>query len=296
VIRDVQYGWKGNCQGLRKLSDNSTAELCRSVCCQDLTCQVWQLSGMVFASETGQCWVGSGYACQSVRTDAYITLAGQRVSHGSVVGTSLMSSEHGNTWCTGLANTFTFAAAVVDDVVRTRRCQDVCHSDGSCDLWEYSTVDGCLYGSSSDSTCSNDTSSPYSYGSSMLGGERLARSCSVGYGPKERPFLWGIGGLCLLFLCCFAGAMLCCRRRPRKQRAIKVRDPPPMQYVMITTPRDHGLDTSIVMTPDVIHAGPTTAFMHEPMHSGHLQHSGHVQTQYEARLEAASKSQPRPRE
>lgn len=141
VIQDVANGWEGFCLGLQLLNSSSTMEFCRSTCCDDPKCEVWQWGNTreKSGSSLGKCSTGRGLECQSERFDDFLVLAGQRISHGTV--SEVIPLER-HRWCRGVgmkqASVAPLSAAGTykSEVLQ---CRDACYEDAGCSIWEHST-------------------------------------------------------------------------------------------------------------------------------------------------------------
>lgn len=176
VIQDVAEGWEGFCLGLQLLNRTTTPVECRAACCADPTCEVWQWGNTRenAGAPLGVCNTGRGLECSSDRSDNFLVLAGQRITHGTVSET--IALERGR-WCSGLG----MRQAAVNPLDRSgsykgsvAECRQVCYDDAGCSTWEHSITEGCWYGYS-------DHCDYYGPGSqTMVDGERVARACGVG--------------------------------------------------------------------------------------------------------------------
>eukprot|EP00928_Gymnodinium_smaydae_P038574 TRINITY_DN26585_c0_g1_i1.p1 TRINITY_DN26585_c0_g1~~TRINITY_DN26585_c0_g1_i1.p1 ORF type:complete len:390 (+),score=54.80 TRINITY_DN26585_c0_g1_i1:82-1251(+) len=199
VLEDVRMGWDGFCIGLLKVNSSTDSEDCRRRCCGDPTCEVWQwgnprdepvLPGL------GVCYNGKGLACSSDRLDNFLVLAGQRISHDSIISVEDLRP---GTWCVGegmrQANT-SFAAP---PAIAVSSCRDACHRDASCSVWQQSQSLGCWYGSSV--ACG--------VGGDLVAGERLGRSCGQ-LRQAQTDYVKVFGVICLVavILTCCAMAVL----------------------------------------------------------------------------------------
>lgn len=209
AIQDVEDGWEGFCLGLELLNHSTTPALCRSACCADPNCEVWQWGNARedFGNALGSCFYGRGLECSSDRFDNFLVLAGQRISHGTVSETIKLEL---GIWCTGrgmrqaagvagLSATGTYKQNVDE-------CQKVCFQDPACSIWEHSTAKGCWYGYS-------DECSVFAEGAqTMVAGERVARACGTGVRSREPTdylTVFGIiGAVALLLTCCAALVLL----------------------------------------------------------------------------------------
>ena len=209
VIQDVANGWEGFCLGLQLLNSSTTPEDCRSKCCDDPHCEVWQWGNTRENSgeKLGKCSTGRGLECQSERFDDFLVLAGQRISHGTVSET--IQLEKGR-WCRGLGMKQAdvhAVSAVGTYKAEVLQCRDVCYQDSGCSIWEHSTQDGCWYGYSD--RCSRS----FEEATTMVAGERVARACGPGVlvqEPTDYVKVFGIiSFVAFLLFCCGVLAVAC---------------------------------------------------------------------------------------
>jgi len=202
VIQDVANGWEGLCLGLQLQSSSTSPEACRSACCDDADCEVWQWGNTRenSGSELGMCYTGRGLECQSERFDNLLVLAGQRISHGTVSET--IHLEKGR-WCHGVGMKQADVRAVSPiGTYKTEvlQCRDACYQDSACSIWEHSTSDGCWYG------YSDECSRSFPEAATMVAGERVARACGPGVQNQESTDyvkVFGIiGFIAFLLFCC----------------------------------------------------------------------------------------------
>lgn len=209
VIQDVANGWEGFCLGLQLLNRSTTPEDCRSQCCDDPHCEVWQWGNTRENSgeKLGKCSTGRGLECQSERFDDFLVLAGQRISHGTVSET--IQLEKGR-WCRGLGMKQAevhAVSAVGTYKAEVLQCRDVCYQDSGCSIWEHSTKDGCWYGYSD--RCSRS----FSEAETMVAGERVARACGPGVllqEPTDYVKVFGIISFVAFLLFCFGVLAVAC--------------------------------------------------------------------------------------
>lgn len=203
AIQDVKYGWEDFCLGLQLINQSTTPALCRSSCCTDPSCEVWQWGNQREQSgnSLGSCYTGRGLECSSDRFDNFLVLAGQKISRSTVSET--IKLEIGR-WCTGsgmrqaphvtpLSATGTYKNSVDE-------CQKVCYGDARCSIWEHSTTKGCWYGYSDKCAAGIEGAD------TMVAGERVARACGLGVSaqaPTDYVTVFGIiGAVALLLTCC----------------------------------------------------------------------------------------------
>lgn len=140
VLEDLDTGWEGGCFGLQNYP-SETQEQCRSNCCADAACEVWQFS------YTG-CWRGKGHYCRdgqglnTHRPENLRLVAAQRISHGTVkvVETSLDGKR-----CLGLKEEKYTSKMFEKDLIS--RCRRKCYSDTTCGIWQVANGT-CWYGPS----------------------------------------------------------------------------------------------------------------------------------------------------
>lgn len=223
VLQDVKQGWEGFCLGLEVVNTSTTADACREVCCADPNCEVWQWGNVRHLADPkglGACNVGKGIECRGDRFDDFLVLAGQRISHGTVVDT--IDLEPGQ-WCVGrgMEQANISVTGVFDAQRLKHECRDACYSDATCSIWELSSTEGCWHGYSEE--CQTGSLAA----KSLIAGQRVAHAC----GPAESPaahtdyfVVFGIIGFVGLVMALLSTVFLiCCSRGPRAPAAHKPR-------------------------------------------------------------------------
>jgi len=201
VKEDVAEGWEGFCMGLQLINRSSTQEACRAACCSDPVCEVWQLATQRSNRGTNMsCYTGKGFECRSVRTDDFLILAGQRISHGSTLGNGV--------WCTGNGMRKVPYSTSLSHRERTDECRSGCFFDKDCHVWQYSTVKGCWSGSPKYGSikCYQDIS----LAGSIMDGQKFDRSCESTVKPETDYIMVFLVILSAAFLlCCFGAVVMC---------------------------------------------------------------------------------------
>lgn len=142
--------------GLQLLNRSVTKDWCRAACCNDPGCEVWQWATKrskrdAAGADTMSCYTGRGFECQSIRTDDFLVIAGQRVSHGTKLAPSV--------WCTGNGMRHnTQISQRMSHKERVDSCRSGCFFDKDCQVWQYSTLKGCWSGHASSHQCFEDVS------------------------------------------------------------------------------------------------------------------------------------------
>ena len=244
--------------GLQLQSSSTTPEACRTICCDDADCEVWQWGNSRDHSgaKLGKCYTGRGLECQSERFDDFLVLAGQRISHGTVSETIRL--EKGR-WCRGVgmkqadvwakSPTGTYKTEVL-------QCRDVCYADSACSIWEHSTNDGCWYG------YSDECSRSFPEAKTMVAGERVARACGPGVQTEEAidyiKVFGIIGFVAFLLFCCgvlVVACMACTGSADAYKRSLSRAQSEDLDHVS-ELPRREVIDAQSMRT------GPSAVYSH----------------------------------
>ncbi|CAE8690964.1 unnamed protein product [Polarella glacialis] len=137
VLEDSATGWPGQCLGTHKV-DLPLSESCEEACRDDIACSSWQQ----IEAPTGliECFHGAGYDCYSQSRQEKI-LRAQRFLRGHYRALmDLKGYEVKN-----LA--FAFGSGTFGDEVTKAitACNHTCLSKLTCQVWTYSTGDGCWF-------------------------------------------------------------------------------------------------------------------------------------------------------
>jgi len=140
VLEDSDLGWRGNCQGLKRTSLSSSKLDCAQSCKSNVWCSVWVTQLSLLDNRSVECWQGLGDDCFARHTNA-MPLASQRLMHGhfrvlmNVAGLEIR----------GLVPTDVLdgITQLTLEPVAIQRCNHTCLSLLNCQVWQYSSQDGC---------------------------------------------------------------------------------------------------------------------------------------------------------
>jgi len=244
VIQDIANGWEGLCVGLQLRNASTTATACREACCSDPKCEVWQWGNTrEKASESGLgvCKTGRGLECSSDHFENFLVLAGQRVSHGAPSETFKLETGQ---WCTGTGMRQAELRAAQATQAALKECREVCYEDASCSVWQYSTVEGCWYGSAD--RCPHGGAAG---AAGMVSGEKVVRTCGLGdaapHLQTDYVKVFGVIGVVAFLLTGIAAVALVLRPMLREQSRGRGRSgstspsgPSPSRRQLFFGPRD----------------------------------------------------------
>eukprot|EP00933_Yihiella_yeosuensis_P013935 TRINITY_DN12695_c0_g1_i2.p1 TRINITY_DN12695_c0_g1~~TRINITY_DN12695_c0_g1_i2.p1 ORF type:complete len:666 (+),score=73.72 TRINITY_DN12695_c0_g1_i2:80-2077(+) len=174
VLEDTATGWPGDCLGLSLVQ--TLGRSCESSCRNNVSCASWQ---EVKVGAVLECWQGVGYDCYKRRKKTQITKA-QRFQRGhSRVLKDLRGWE-----VTGLTYAFGSEMFGSDIDKAIGACRHTCLSDLRCQLWSYSTGDGCWFedsrhGAVNYPMTTSDLATGTKASKLVVAGQYLQRLCTI---------------------------------------------------------------------------------------------------------------------
>merc|ERR1719387_904005 len=249
-MEDVAEGWPNGCEGLKSAPTIESAEGCKGACSGDLNCSVWQYSGVgETADPNGHCYYGTPVtSCRWTNWSAFKISAGQRFQRGDV---KVLKAAYPNLQILGLVKYDMEHASHDLDV---GRCKDVCYSDVTCGVWQYSVAQGCWRQHKGETT-GKSTDSPFAL--NVTAGEYILHYCPTKPpepepGPNLLPWII-LGVLAGLALCCgILYAVMHKPKKPKKTRAVKIEKKDEEAVVPLFIPQP----TVLVQQPSVVYAAP----------------------------------------
>lgn len=181
VLEDFATGWPGTCQGLTLINLPSGLD-CATSCYNKVSCASFQV---VNANSGTQCYQGVGTNCYDSNTKAKVVSA-QRLLRGHF---RVLKDLKG--WqAIGLVQAFG-ANVFSTNELAVSACNKTCLSLVTCEVWTYSTQNGCWYNNPDSgsvqypptNSIGSFTKMNPAYASSVITGSYIQRQCQVSVNP-----------------------------------------------------------------------------------------------------------------